>query len=117
LINAFFKMITPFIDPVTREKMVFNEDLRKHVPPSQLDKSYGGDVDFKYDHSVYWPALNKICDERRAAYKEKWVAGGKQLGEYEAYLRGGEQKSLSQMSGSNGDAKEATPVEGATAEL
>lgn len=79
--------------------MIFNDDLRKHVPPAQLDKAYGGDVDFKYDHAVYWPAINKLCTERRAAYKEKWIQGGKRIGEYEAYLRGGEQRSLAAEEG------------------
>jgi len=95
-INAFFKLISPFIDPVTKEKMVFNADLRQHVPPTQLDSAYGGDVQFKYDHAVYWPALNKICAERREKYQERWVKSGKHIGEYEAYLRGGDQVSVGQ---------------------
>jgi len=89
--------------------MIFNDDLRKHVPPSQLDKAYGGDVDFKYDHTVYWAAINKLCTERRAAYKEKWIQGGKRMGEYEAYLRGGEQKSLAELE-NGGDVKEGLDV-------
>ena len=93
-INTFFKLINPLIDPVTKEKMIFNQDLRKHVPPEQLDKENGGDVDFEYDHSVYWPALNKMCEERRAALKERWIKGGSQIGEFEAYLRGGDHPSL-----------------------
>jgi len=90
--------------------MIFNDDLRKHVPPSQLDKAYGGDVDFKYDHAVYWPAINKLCTERRAAYKEKWIQGGKRIGEYEAYLRGGEQMSVGE------EMKEAGLKEGGSKE-
>ncbi|KAI9652980.1 MAG: hypothetical protein M1831_006309 [Alyxoria varia] len=93
-ITTFFKLISPFIDPVTREKMVFNQDLRKHVPPSQLDKEHGGDVDFEYDHTIYWPALNTMCEMRRAERKRRWEEAGKQIGEYEAYLRGGDQKPL-----------------------
>ena len=76
--------------------MIFNQDLAKYVPPSQLDKEIGGQADFKYDHTKYWPALNKMCEERRAAYHERWVKGGKKIGEYEAYLKGGEQKSMSE---------------------
>jgi hypothetical protein len=114
-INAFFKLISPFIDPVTREKMIFNDDLRKHVPPTQLQKDYGGDVDFQYDHSAYWPALNKICAERRAVYKDRWIKGGKQIGEYEAYLQGGDQQSLSSLSNGVVDAKDVSPVD--TAEI
>lgn len=77
--------------------MKFNEPLSNHVPREQLWSDYGGDAHFQYSHSDYWPALNRICEERRTAYKERWVAGGKRIGEYEAYLRGGEQLSLAQL--------------------
>ncbi|OQE27415.1 hypothetical protein PENSTE_c004G02559 [Penicillium steckii] len=97
LISGFFKIITPFIDPLTREKLKFNEDLRQHVPPGQLLKSVGGDVEFKYDHASYWPALNKLADHRRAAFRERWVRGGQQIGEIENYLKGENIPSVSQV--------------------
>ncbi|KAJ5656222.1 CRAL/TRIO domain protein [Penicillium longicatenatum] len=92
----FFKIITPFIDPATREKLKYNEDLRNHVPAQQLLKSVGGDVEFEYDHSVYWPALNKLAEQRREAKHERWVQGGKQVGELENYLKGQDIPSASQ---------------------
>ena len=82
---------------MTKEKIAFNEDLRKYVPPVQLDKAFRGDADFEYEHEKYWPALNKMCAERRAAYEERWTKAGKQIGEYEAYLRGGNQKSVLEL--------------------
>lgn len=90
-------MITPFIDPVTREKIAFNDDLKKHVPAEQLDKAQGGDADFEYEHDKYWHVLNQMCDQRREANRERWVKGGKRIGEFEAYIRGGSQKSLQQV--------------------
>ena len=96
VILGFFKIITPFIDPLTREKLKFNEDLRTHVPPTQLLKTVGGDVEFEYDHSSYWPALNSLAAKRRREYRERWEAGGKRLGEHEKNLRGGPGKSLAQ---------------------
>ncbi|KAM5467406.1 Phosphatidylinositol transfer protein (PITP) [Microsporum audouinii] len=93
-ILGFFKLITPFIDPLTREKLKFNEDMRQHVPPSQLLKITGGDVQFEYDHSVYWPALNALAAQKREAYRERWIQGGKLIGEHEDYLKGGSGKSL-----------------------
>lgn len=92
--NTFFKLISPFIDPVTKDKMKFNEDLRKYVPTQQLWKNYGGELDFEYDHKLYWPALNDECANRRAAYKQRWEEAGKKIGEYEEYLRGGNQKCI-----------------------
>lgn len=93
------KLITPFIDPLTRQKLKFNEDLRQHVPPSQLLKTVGGDVEFEYDHSLYWRALNKLADQRRNEYRERWVQGGKLVGEHENYLRGGTGKTLREAQG------------------
>ncbi|PYH87927.1 CRAL/TRIO domain-containing protein [Aspergillus ellipticus CBS 707.79] len=96
MIMGFFKIITPFIDPQTRQKLKFNEDLCQHVPPGHLMKSMGGEVEFRYEHSTYWPTLNKLADQRRAAYTERWVQGGKRIGEFESYLKTGTSPSLAQ---------------------
>lgn len=109
-ITTFFKLISPFIDPVTKEKMVFNPDLTKYVPVEQLDKEHGGAADFVYDHKVYWPALDKICAQRRAEYTRRWVAGGKMIGEYEAYIRGGDHKSLAELSRGASNGQAVAPV-------
>ncbi|KAJ5697499.1 CRAL/TRIO domain protein [Penicillium malachiteum] len=85
---GFFKIITPFIDPLTREKLKFNEDLRLHVPAEQLMKTVGGDVEFEYDHSVYWPALNKLAEQHRDAKRARWIENGKRVGESENFLKG-----------------------------
>ncbi|KAJ8456349.1 hypothetical protein ONZ45_g18756 [Pleurotus djamor] len=69
LVNAFFKLITPFIDPVTRAKMKFNPQVLDEgifTPDMLMKEWWGGDVDFEYDHKKYWPALVSLCEERRA---------------------------------------------------
>ena len=76
------------------QKLKFNEDLRQHVPPEQLPKEIGGDIQFEYDHSVYWPTLNRLAEQRRTAYCERWIKAGKRVGESELYLAGGVEKSL-----------------------
>lgn len=95
--NGFFKIITPFIDPNTREKLKFNEDTRNYVPPSQLWDGMGGDVKFEYDHSLYWPALLKMAQEKRDIAKKNWVAGGSLVGEHEGYLKGSGEQSRSAL--------------------
>lgn len=95
-VNAFLKLVNPFIDPVTKANIKPNEPLPDHVPVSQLMTVSGGEVDFKYDHSIYWPALEKITTERRQQRKERWEKGGKMIGESEIYLWGGEEGSLSE---------------------
>ncbi|KAL8786010.1 MAG: hypothetical protein Q9195_008391 [Heterodermia aff. obscurata] len=91
---GFFKLINPFIDPATKEKMKFDEDLRRLVPPGQLLRGYGGDVEFEYRHEVYWGAFNGLAEGRRRERWERWVQGGKNVGESENYLRGGEEASV-----------------------
>jgi hypothetical protein len=89
IVTGFFKLITPFIDPHTREKLKFNEDMSQYVPQEQMWSEFSsGKLEFEYDHSVYWPALQKICSEKRKARWLRWVAGGQQLGESEDYLAG-----------------------------
>ena len=68
--------------------MKFDVDMRKVVPPEQLIKDYGGDVEFEYKHGVYWPALNKLADERRKEIRQRWEGAGKKIGESEMYLKG-----------------------------
>jgi hypothetical protein len=87
---GFFKLITPFIDPRTREKLKFNEDMTQYVPAEHLWSEYQsqGKQDFEYDHSVYWPALNKLCEERRTQKLKRWEDAGKAVGESEDYLCG-----------------------------
>lgn len=114
--NGFFKLITPFIDPHTREKLKFNEDMRQYVPAEQLWDTFKGDLEFEYDHSVYWPALTKLCSERREARLQRWIAGGKQIGESEDYLAGHAPVGVAAPAGAE-DAKavESTDVAAATA--
>ena len=109
-VTTFFKLISSFIDPVTKEKMKFNQNLRNFVPPQQLWDQHEGDLDFEYDHSIYWPAFTGECARRRAAMTERWEKAGMQIGEYEEYLRGGNHPSLQDMisSTTNGDLDAST---------
>ncbi|KAI9310790.1 CRAL-TRIO domain-containing protein [Dichotomocladium elegans] len=65
-----FKLIVPFLDPVTRAKakLVSAPDstgstsgdwvnLREHVLPSALEADFGGDLNFEYDVNIFWDAL------------------------------------------------------------
>ena len=86
---GFFKLITPFIDPVTREKIRFNEDMGLHVPKDQLLKESGGDVQFEYEHEKYWPALNQLCEIKRKAWQARWEKGGKRIGSLRSIFEAG----------------------------
>ena len=109
---GFFKLITPFIDPRTVEKLKFNEDMTKHVDPAQLWPEFQpeGKMDFEYDHAQYWPALEKLCDSIRAERKRRWVEGGKHVGELEDYITGGLEVGIGGENGAKGPEPEDLKV-------
>jgi hypothetical protein len=83
----FFKLITPFIDPTTREKLKFNEDLREYVPSEQLYELFGGDCVFEYEHETFWPAYLELANEKRDKYLAKWRALGGGIGQSELEIK------------------------------
>ncbi|WFD01963.1 4-nitrophenylphosphatase [Malassezia obtusa] len=62
-ISAFFSALSPFLDPVTKDKIRFNQpDMTEFVRPDQLDDQFpGGQYPYQFDFAVYWPALVKAC--------------------------------------------------------
>lgn len=70
--------------------------MKQYVPSEQLWSSdWAGDMDFEYDHDVYWPSLNELCKQRREAKLARWRAAGAIIGESEDYLAGGTDTSIS----------------------
>ncbi|KAJ3553299.1 hypothetical protein NP233_g12676 [Leucocoprinus birnbaumii] len=62
LLNFFYKGISPFLDPVTRDKMRFNPDLLELIPPTQLDADFGGEYHFEFDAKLYWEQIVIACN-------------------------------------------------------
>ena len=69
--------------------------MSQYVPKEQLWIEFNGGLEFEYDHSLYWPALVKMCTEKREARTQRWIAGGRQIGELEDYLAGHTEQSVS----------------------
>ncbi|KAK7464250.1 hypothetical protein VKT23_006416 [Stygiomarasmius scandens] len=61
ILNFFYKGISPFLDPVTRDKMRFNPNLLDLVPASQLEAEFGGEYDFEFNHDDYWKQIIETC--------------------------------------------------------
>ena len=68
--------------------------MRQFVPPEQLWTEFQGDLNFEYDHEVYWPALINMCEEKHSELRARWIKAGKNYGESETYLRGGDTLSI-----------------------
>lgn len=85
---TFLKLIHPFIDPLTREKLVFDQPFVDYVPREQLDMDFKGDVNFEYDHDKYWNKMVQIADEKKHKYYERFELFGKKIGLSEVDLRG-----------------------------
>ncbi|KAJ1902158.1 hypothetical protein LPJ66_000247 [Kickxella alabastrina] len=81
----FYRIVAPFIDPVTKEKVSFVDltgkkkveegdkagpwvDIREHVAEDQLQSDAGGAWDFRFDKVVYWQELQKSYDAWIATY-------------------------------------------------
>jgi hypothetical protein len=100
LLNAFFKLIHPFIEPVTRAKMKFDPKVIEEgfFTPDQIASDwYKGSLKFTYDHDQYWPALLELCEKRRQAWKEKWRAQGGVVGLKEWDFKSGTHVSVSDV--------------------
>jgi CRAL/TRIO domain len=104
---VFFKLISPFIDPTTREKLKFNENLREYIPPEQLYELFGGDCQFEYVHEEFWPAYLKMAQDRRDECFARFKEAGGEIGLSEWDLRA----PTTQVNGVAATADEETPVE------
>ncbi|KAF8531247.1 CRAL-TRIO domain-containing protein [Gautieria morchelliformis] len=54
LLSFFYKGISPFLDPVTKDKMRFNPELSSLIPQEQLDAQFGGDNEYEFEADSYW---------------------------------------------------------------
>ena len=98
-IQTFYKLINPFIDPVTRAKMVFNPvpddtglwrtaeardqglpDAKLFEPDQLVEDGWSGSAPFTYTHDVYWPALVAMAETRRKDMLRVWRELGGTIG-------------------------------------
>jgi hypothetical protein len=82
-VKAFFKLIMPFVDPVTREKVKFNPEIIKDglfAKDMVMSEWWGGDRDFEYVHEKYWKELVGMCEERTRRWRTRWEELGATVG-------------------------------------
>lgn len=61
ILNFFYKGISPFLDPITRDKMRFNPDLLELIPKEQLDADFGGSFEYEFEPVSYWDQIVSHC--------------------------------------------------------
>lgn len=114
---GFYRLVSPFVDPVTKDKIRFNPDCRTLVPPSQLDKlAFGGDFNFEYQHDSYFPFMHEIAKKRREENLARWRQyGGNKCGLSEFIIKGGMQNERTSDDFEREQAAAGTAVNGAQA--
>ncbi|KAL0572209.1 Phosphatidylinositol transfer protein (PITP) [Marasmius crinis-equi] len=83
LVTMFFKLITPFIDPITVQKMKFNPNVVKDgifTPDMVMKEWWGGNQEFEYKHESYWPKLVELCEQRKKTWMDNWRKLGGTVG-------------------------------------
>ncbi|PPQ69151.1 hypothetical protein CVT25_004531 [Psilocybe cyanescens] len=82
LVNAFFKMVMPLVDPITRQKVKFNPEIFKDgfFTKDNVMKEWAGDCNFEYQHDKYWPGLVSMCEERVKTWTRNWKDLGAKVG-------------------------------------
>lgn len=89
LVKAFFTLVSPFIDPTSREKMKFNPRVIEdgYINPDQLMKEWDGEIEFEYKHEEYWPALIEMTRNRREQWFKRWQEMGGLIGTSESGIK------------------------------
>jgi len=83
LVHTFFKLVLPFVDPITRAKLAFNPNLVKEgffTSDMLMANNWGGDHDFEYVHEKYWPALLEASSKNVEKWKKTWKELGGKVG-------------------------------------
>ncbi|KAG2051417.1 CRAL TRIO domain-containing protein [Suillus hirtellus] len=103
LLNTFFKLLMAFMDPYTRQKLVFNPVINENgvfrttadaevweaqadsttrvfEPDQLIQEGWNGTQPFVYSHDDYWEALVTLCEERRSRMVAAWHCMGGKVG-------------------------------------
>lgn len=59
----FWKAVSPFLDPVTKNKIFFikdNKEFLQWIPEDVLEVEYGGKNDYQYSYEVYKPSQDRL---------------------------------------------------------
>lgn len=83
LFNAFYRIISPFIDPVVHAKLRFNPSPITDglfTEEQLLEANWGGSIDFEYEHGKYFGHMVGMCEERKESQMRAWTELGGSVG-------------------------------------
>jgi hypothetical protein len=64
ILSSFFTMISPFLDPATRAKIVMlrsPEGVKDSIPLDMLDARFSGQWHYQFNSDKYWNSLIDFC--------------------------------------------------------
>ncbi|UZJ56954.1 hypothetical protein CBS101457_006274 [Exobasidium rhododendri] len=64
ILSSFFTLISPFLDPATREKVAMLRspaNVKDSIPLDMLDSDFGGHWKFELNFEKYWANLVEFC--------------------------------------------------------
>ncbi|KAI8900069.1 CRAL-TRIO domain-containing protein [Globomyces pollinis-pini] len=66
-VSVFLRMVTPFMDPITRKKIQLvylnsrdSQTPQDHIPSDQLITEYGGEYHMPWNFEIYWNEFTKL---------------------------------------------------------
>ena len=72
-------------------------------PPQVMSQWWGGSCNFEYDHDKYWPALVKMCEERRNEQRKRWTEMGAKVGLREWDFKDGDRLLVANSTGTSSE--------------
>jgi CRAL/TRIO domain len=87
----FYKLIEPFIDSYTRDKIRFSPNVIEEglFTPEMVLTDWGGSRELIWQHDVYWPILVKRAEDRKKVLIETWRGLGAKVGLKEWDMKSG----------------------------
>ncbi|PLW13360.1 hypothetical protein PCANC_06227 [Puccinia coronata f. sp. avenae] len=106
---GFLKLLKPFMDPKTVEKVLFDPVVTDYVPAEQLLKEgFHGSLDFEYEHEVYYKLLAELTSHRKEKMLARYERYGKgMIGMSEFEMRGGNRRAKGRRGQSIGSSSTA----------
>ncbi|SCU95818.1 LAFA_0G02476g1_1 [Lachancea sp. 'fantastica'] len=83
----FIKIFQPFVDPITRSKLIYEEPFDTYIEQSQLETLHNGRLEFVYSNDTYLDDLARCVTKRKAQMFQAFLDHGGNVGVSEDDLK------------------------------